>query len=469
MTFFRLGVKRVDGLILRYFLRYFAYVLPTLVLVFIIQYLLKYFDEFVGKGLGVGVFAQLIAYFAVNLLPIAIPLAILLTALITYGSLGEHAELTIFKAVGISPFRLLRPALLLAVLLAVINYHLASYIAPLVNAKAFALLHDIRRKKPSFRLEEKEFYNQIPGYSLRYERKLNTKGLLGGVMIYDHQLANTQSARLITADSGQMVFKGDTLWLRLRAGHCYTESARTSYEANFPPTSHTRFARMHIRLDLSTFSFSRSNEEYFQNIRYAKNISRLLQERDSLRQSITQYQAHMRTRIPRLYTYHLATSSVSPPTRAYPLPPTTKSASITDYMRQQHDPEVLKTAMYRAESIKERMKWESERLRHYLSELHHSQWAIQNCFALAVSCLIMFLAGGPLGIIVKKGGFGVPGIISTCSFIVFHVLMVTCNKYAREGVMDTVLAAWMANTAIATAAAAALIAIYKPHLLRLNN
>lgn len=66
-------------------------------------------------------------------------------------------------------------------------------------------------------------------------------------------------------------------------------------------------------------------------------------------------------------------------------------------------------------------------------------------FAQAASCIVMFLIGAPLGAIIKRGGLGIPVIISVFFFIIFYVLTLVSEKWAKEGLMDGMYAAWVAN------------------------
>ncbi len=66
-------------------------------------------------------------------------------------------------------------------------------------------------------------------------------------------------------------------------------------------------------------------------------------------------------------------------------------------------------------------------------------------YSQAVACIVMFLIGAPLGAIIKKGGLGVPVLISIFFFIIYYVLTIMTEKWAKEGLMDPLVAVWTAD------------------------
>lgn len=57
-------------------------------------------------------------------------------------------------------------------------------------------------------------------------------------------------------------------------------------------------------------------------------------------------------------------------------------------------------------------------------------------YSQAIACFVMFLIGAPLGAIIKKGGLGMPVLVSILFFILFYMLTITGEKWAKEGVTD---------------------------------
>ncbi len=183
-------MKKLDKLILKAFFGPFILTFAVVEFILLTQYMLKYLDELVGKNLGGEVFGELLFYFSINMAPVALPLAVLLSSLMTFGTLGEHNELTAIKTSGITLTRILRPVFIAVSFITVGAFFFNNNVVPKANLKAYSLLWDIRQKKPAMNFKEGAFYNGIPGYSIKVNKKMNDGQTLGDVMIYDHSIAS---------------------------------------------------------------------------------------------------------------------------------------------------------------------------------------------------------------------------------------------------------------------------------------
>ena len=91
-----------------------------------------------------------------------------------------------------------------------------------------------------------------------------------------------------------------------------------------------------------------------------------------------------------------------------------------------------------------------EREMEWRKEMHLRHWIeYYKKYALGVSVLIMFFIGAPLGSIIRKGGIGLPLVISTISFLVFHILNTTFEKMGREMLIDVTAAVWIPSIILA--------------------
>ena len=68
----------------------------------------------------------------------------------------------------------------------------------------------------------------------------------------------------------------------------------------------------------------------------------------------------------------------------------------------------------------------------------------QRKFTLAVSCLLLFSIGAPLGAIIRKGGLGLPVVMAIIFFLIYHIISTVSEKSAKEGNIDTFWGMWMA-------------------------
>ena len=192
--------------------------------------MLKYFDDILGKDLSFGVLLEFLFYFSVRITPDALPLAVLLSSIMTFGNLGENNELVAIKSSGISLLRILSPLFVVSVFLTFFAFYSNNNFVPKANLKALSLLYDIKRKKPSMDLKEGQFYNGIPGYTIKVQKKIDDK-LLKGIMIYDH-IAYPGNNRVILSDSSMMYSILDNRYLvfELFNGNSFTE---IPYEKGF--------------------------------------------------------------------------------------------------------------------------------------------------------------------------------------------------------------------------------------------
>ncbi|HEX8548772.1 MAG TPA: LptF/LptG family permease [Cytophagaceae bacterium] len=436
-------MKKIDKLIVGAFLGPFFLTFIVVVFILLTQYLLKYLDELVGKNLGFTVFTELIFYFSINMVPVALPLAVLLSSLMTFGNLGEHHELTALKGSGISFIRMLAPLIIIVGVLTVCAFYFNNTIVPKANLKAFSLLYDIRQKKPALDFKEGVFYEGLPGYRIKVSQKYPDGKSLKGVMIYDHR-SGKGNTDLIIADSGIMqIFNHDKyLSLELFNGKSYSE-----YPDQQGVSSHqfvrNGFANSKMIFSLASFDLSRTREELFASNKLMKNTVELDKDRDSLKKEFQIVEKNIESNIKPFYSYYYTNSypasPVLPQFMGKPLP--LKDDSIS----QQNKEMILNRATNQARSVKSYTASYVERMAYMMKEINVVKIEKNKKFTQSLACLIMFLIGAPLGAIIKKGGFGVPVLISIFFFIVFYVLSIIGEKWSKEGVVSVEAGMWAAN------------------------
>lgn len=302
-------IRKLDVLMIKSFLGPFFLTTSIATFILLIQYLLKYFDDLVGKNLGFSVFGELLFYFALNMLQNAIPLGVLVASLMTLGNLGEHFELTAIKSAGISLLRILRPIFLAVCLVAIGVFFFNNYIIPAANLKAYSLLYDIKQTKPALDIKAGAFYNGIPDYSIKVREKYPDGKTLKDVIIYDHSEGRGNKT-VILADSSLMytILNERYLKLELFSGHYYDEQPETGKPID--QFNRTKFQKMDIVFNLSSFDLKRRNEDLFQNNRQMKNISELTEDADSFRVEILNQKSSFIQNTKRFFRYHLDDKSL---------------------------------------------------------------------------------------------------------------------------------------------------------------
>ncbi len=494
-------MRRLDRLIIKSFLGPFF--LTTLVATFIllIQYMLKYFDDFVGKNLGAMVFGKLMFYFSLNMLSVALPLGVLVSSLMTFGNLGEKFELTAIKSAGISLTRTLKPIFFFVCILSFGAFHFNNRVVPATNLKAYSLLYDIKHKKPTLDIKPGVFYQGIPNYSIKAGSKLPDNQTLLDVMIYDHNQKNGNLA-VILADSSKMytIYNEKFLKLELYDGISYLENVKKPNEPS--DLQQTKFDRLDIVFSLSSFDLKRTKEELFRNNRQMKNIAELTNDIDSLNNRKHESKigimrtgtSYMKHHFADLYPEEEADSTENQDTtrlvvagmfelpeivtstaksffqdstnrllwnagkNTLPKPANkikTGNLSLYDMTMEDLDSifledhvkkmAVVQTAIGRARNFKTNMSGVKIRVQNMDHTIYRYTVSKYNKYAQAFACIVMFLIGAPLGAIIKKGGLGVPVIISIFFFITYYVLTMTSEKWAKAGFVDGKYFVWMAD------------------------
>ncbi|MEO1099938.1 MAG: LptF/LptG family permease [Bacteroidota bacterium] len=278
-------MKKIDKLILSSFVGPFFLTFLIVVFILLTQHMLNKFDDIVGKDLGWDVLAQLFFHFAVFVTPVAIPLAILLSSLMTFGNLGEHFELTALKSAGISLVRALLPIFVFVLGLTIFAFYSNNYFVPRSALEAYSLLYDIKQKKPALDLKQGAFYNGIPDFSIKVNKRHDDGKTLEDIIIYDHRNQNGNK-KVTLADSGAMytILNDRYLKLELFDGHFFFENNTdgASRKSKRETLSRSSFSRSEYVLDLSSFGLDRTDKSLFEGNRIMRNIRQLVGDVDSM-------------------------------------------------------------------------------------------------------------------------------------------------------------------------------------------
>lgn len=436
-------MKKLDKLILKAFAGPFLLTFAVVEFILLTHTLLKYLDDIVGKDLGTGVLLQLLFYFSILIVPISLPLAVLLSSLMTYGNLGEHHELTAIKASGIALTRILRPVWLVSLVLAFTAFWFNERIVPKANLKAYSLLWDVRQKKLALDIRPGVFYNGIPNYTIKVDKKVGPENdILMGVMIYDHT-QKSGNATVMLADSGRMFtrFGGQYLCFELFRGHTYVEQpdAQGRSAASFIREG---FKHNVMTFSLASFDLNKTKEELFQQNRMMLNIPQLEHGTDSIQRALGRERRTLAPRLGGYYTYlRLDTTGRAQNRKLAGLQvPASRLTPLTAGQVEQ--------ALNRARNVNSFITSTSQRLYEIARDSAEFRIEVYRKYTQSTAVLLMFLIGAPLGAIIKKGGLGVPILVSILFFIVFYVFDTMGSKYGRDFVLPVGVGMWLSNTVL---------------------
>ncbi len=411
------------------------------------QWLWKYIDDLVGKGLEWYVVMELLFFASASLVPLALPLAILLSSIMTFGNMGEHYELVAFKTAGISLWKIMYPLIITSVLLSIGAFYFSNNIIPIANLKMGTLLYDIRQQRPALNIKEGVFYDGIDGYVMKVKSKSDDGEVMNDIIIYDHS-ERQGNTKVIIAEKGRMDISKDTMVMSLILynGYSYKEEETPRRQRGSYPHLRTSFKIDTIRFDLSSFKLSRSDESIFKDNYQMLNISQLEKSQDTLQLKLDKRRVEMASNVssgfkyfsaPQLYTEN---DSVKVDSNAVVF-----SADILANFNHDDQIKVVHTAL---EQVRSRELYIDAALADNFSRTkainrHKIEW--HRKFTLSFACLVLFFIGAPLGAIIRKGGLGIPVVISILLFIFYHIVSITGEKFVKEGLWNAWNGMWMSS------------------------
>ena len=428
------GLKKLDIFMVRQFLLLFVGTFCISLFVLMMQFLWRYVDELIGKGLSLEVLAKFFWYMGLMLVPQALPLAVLLSSLITMGNLGESSELTAIKAAGISLLKSLRGLIVFVVLIATVSFIFQNDIGPQSNVNLRQLLLSMKQKSPELEIPEEIFYSGIPNCNLYVQKKDLETGMLYGIMIY-RMTQSFEDAAIILADSGKLQSTAEKqhLLLTLYNGEWFENmrSQELAGSANVPYRRES-FSKKQIVIDFDN-GFNLAEASGISQSAVAQSLEQLLHHIDSLKL----YQDSVGKEVRReLRTMAFNTPQINKTDSIAAIKYEEKGKASVDSLFQKMPPEKQLSLMQHIRSRVNNANVQTE-FRSFAAELNfrmvREYWIeLVNKFSLSFMVIVFFFIGASLGAIIRKGGLGVPVIISVIVFILFYILDNTGFRMARQ-------------------------------------
>lgn len=423
--------------------------------ILLMQFLWKYIEDLVGKGLDAVVIAELMLYAASSLVPLALPLAILLASLMTFGNMGENYELTAIKAAGISLQRSMVAIVITVIFISIGAFFFSNEVLPYTNLKMGTLLYDVTHKRPELNIETGIFNNDIDGYSIRVRDKNPVNNMMYDFLIYDHT-AKKGNVHVLQADSGLMQFTDDEKYmiLELFHGKSFKEVSERSRMKTFPHQV-SNFDTQTLILSLEGFDFKKSDESLFKHNYHMLNLRELEYAVDTLSNQLAIRSSRFKNDMVRFYYFRYEAKNRA---RFDTIGQKTDSirriitpdemitlqnfdsifAAYPDPKRQQ----IINTAVDYAKSARISVNSSTRDLKNRTEWIRKHEVAWHKKFTLSIACFVFLLIGAPLGAIIRKGGLGIPVVISVVFFLVYYMLSITGEKFAKEGVTNALVGMW---------------------------
>lgn len=411
------------------------------------QFLWTYLDDLVGKGLGFDVLGKLIFYTSITFVPMAMPLAILLSSLMCFGNLGEYYELVAMKASGISVWKIMRPLLVFSIVMSFTAFIFSNNVLPVATLKSKTLLRDVRKQKMSFDIPEGMFYKGIDGYNIRVNKKGADGNTLYGVTIYDHT-EHQGNIKVTTADSATIALTPSQkeIVFTLYDGYNYNEVVNDKQYRQKRPFEKMRFQKQYISFDISDFDLTESDESTLKGHYSMLNIAQLHAAIDSLTiDNDERKKTYKISFINRLQ--HFSTRDVLNDKSKY-----SDNDTITvfrwpliDNFTEREQKSIINSACSSTKNISDNIEVNIRDAKREDTNLRKHEQVLHEKFSLSIACLLFFFIGAPLGAIIRKGGLGLPIVISVVFFVIYYIITITSQRIAIAGDIPVFLGVWLSS------------------------
>lgn len=416
--------------IYRYILRAhigpFVFSLTTLMFIFLLQFVMKFIDQLVGKGLSMWVIIELIALNLSWMLVLAVPMSVLVAVLMAFGDLSSRNEITAMKASGLSIYRMMFPVLVAGIAVGGALVWFNNVVLPESNHRLKALTIDIRRKRPTLALVDGVFSQEIQGYSILVKKASQKTNELEGVTIYDY--TNPSVSVTVTAKRGKISFSPDyrKLIMDLNEGeiHQLDLSNRMGYRT-------IRFTEHRIAMAVEGFDFERSQASAFSRGDRELGAGAMLQVVDSLEQSRNE----MLDELQKLMANQVNQRLAGTPIALNPGISASSTGVISTALAQARiTGSQVATSLFRIEAVQKQID-------QYWVEIHKK-------YSIPVACVVFVILGVPLGIMARRGGFGIAASLSLGFFVLYWACLIGGEKLSDRDILEPWLGMWAANIVI---------------------
>ena len=415
------------------------------------QFLWTYLDDLVGKGLGFDVLGKLMFYTAITFVPMAMPLAILLSSLMCFGNLGEFYELVAMKASGISVWRIMRPLLIFSIIMSFTAFVFSNNVLPVATLKSKTLLRDVRKQKMSFDIPEGMFYKGIDGYTIRAGKKGADGSTLYDMMIYDHT-AYKGNVKVTIADSATIALAPSQkeIVFTLYSGHNYNEVIDDKEYKTRRPFETMKFDKQYISFDISDFDLTQSDGRALKGHQSMLNINQLVTAIDSLehcsRDRQTSYKNSFKNRLQHLSSKDIINNTQNKRVDIDTL--TVFKWPLLENFSQKEQKSIINMAITATKNQIDNTELNIKDFERQEINIRKHKQVMHEKFSLSIACLLFFFIGAPLGAIIRKGGLGLPIVISVVFFVIYYIITITSQRIAIAGDMPIFLGVWLSSIII---------------------
>lgn len=442
-------MKKIHKFILKSYLGPMVLTFLIVMFVLMMNFVWQHIDDLVGKGIDGAVIIELMFYAMAAMIPMGLPLATLFAAIMTMGNLGENYELLAMKSAGMSLTQILKPLFVVILFVALGGFFAANDLVPYSNKKMYSILYDIKQQKQSIEFQDGMFFNGVDNLSIRVGQQDPETKLLRDVLIYDNRNTSGNMTTMV-ADSGYIRLSDDKKFLlvTLYNGESYEQTRNNSwYDKNNLRRSF--FTEQNGAIPTTGFDFARTSADMFSTGK-TKNITELDHSIDSLERLVT-------VTTTRSYDPLLKEQIFQEDISVLPMPDSLKMdidkshfkavlyedtiAALDIYERKS----LWAQARSAAASSRASFTWDETSSKEAINQLNISKVEWHRKIALPVSIIIFFAIGAALGAIIRKGGLGMPIVVSVVFFVIYYIISTSGEKIAKEGTWSATAGMWLST------------------------
>ena len=436
---------RVHRLVIKAYMGPLAATFFIVLFILMMNFVWRYIDELTGKGLDFFTISELVVCATANMIPLGLPLALLLSSIMALGNLGENFELLAMKSSGMSIMRILKPLFIIVALISVFSFYLTNNIVPAANQRMYDILFDIREQRQELKFQDGMFFNGLPNMNIRVGHQDEKTNRLEDVLIFDTRDASGDMSTTV-AESGYIHMSEDKsyLYITLHNGSTYEHTRSGQWYDKNSIRIH-EFTRQDATIPIDKVTAPEGNMDREFTESRTRDMSGLEDLMDSLQLQIADYNVKSLTPLVKRQIFKRDTTifpddSVQFDRSAFK--PISFYDSINDLSIRERA-KVYQSAYSSARSAQGSYSYDEQSSKIPLTQYYLSLNEWHRKLTLPITILIFFMIGAPLGAIIRRGGLGLPAVISVIFFVIFYVISIWGEKMAKEGTWDAMYGMWL--------------------------
>ena len=411
-------------------------------LIFLLQSVWLYIAELAGKDLELDIILKFLIYVSPRLVILVLPLTILLSSIMVFGSLSENYEFAAMKASGISLQRSMRSLIFFTFILGIITFFFSNNVAPIAEYNFHNLRKNISKVKPSMAIAEGQF-SQIGDYNIKVENKFGNDGKLLDKVIIHQKKNKPGNFTVIKSKTGEIVSSegSNILQLKLYDGNYYDEIISEDYSKKIKkPFVKSYFEEYLINIDIASLNEVDFSEEDDINRHSMMKVNELKTTIDSLKEKKIEDIAVVSSKMFNRSNFKTINHNLNPNEDINYENENFLNLFQPKKQKQLYDLAIssVKSTISIVKSNKTIQSFREENLNKHIMTMHDK-------FSLGFACIILFFIGAPLGTIIRKGGYGLPLVISILLFLAYHFLGIFSKNLAEDSSINPILASWLST------------------------